>query len=310
MVVGGSGFIGSKLVRSLLYVGNTVINLDIALNEDHDILQNRELSTRYRVVVCDITNVELLTKIISDYKPEVIIHLAALTGVKLCDSMPRQTFDVNTYGTLNVAQACATVGAKLIFASSREVYGETTVGRTLEDDEKRPNNVYGLSKVLAERIISLISARLGLRYTILRFTNVYGPGGDKYGIQILTKKVLRREKLQLFGGDQIMNFLHVDDAVNAIAICLNNKVSDGQVFNVGSKSDVTIKDALRRIGILTNTHVEWEVLPYRPNETRHFQPSLEKIERLLHWSARFDFDEGLAETVIWYKNRVGVIAPA
>ncbi len=310
MVVGGSGFIGSWLIESLLARGDEVVNVDIAFKKETDSLRDKAASSLYSVAKCDITNADYLTKVVSDSAPRAVVHLAALTGVRACDTKPREAFDVNTYGTFNVAHSCAAVGAKLIFASSREVYGETTGGKTFEDDGTVPNNIYGITKLLAEEIIRRIATKMKLRYTILRFTNVYGPGGDKYGIQVLIKKVLSQEKPQLYGGDQTMNFLYVNDTVNAIMTCLENRLADGQTFNAGSESNTTIEDALHRIAKLAGGHVEWEALPRGPNETYRFEPALEKIQEILHWRAKVDFNDGLARTFEWYKNRIESIAAA
>ena len=309
MILGGAGFIGSWLVDSLLRAGDEVINIDIAFKDDDEPLLPTAPTnkSRYQFVSCDITDADHLMKLAVDHSPDAMVHLAALTGVKTCLDMPRKTFDVNTYGTFNVVQSCIRVGAKLVFASSREVYGETVGDKTSEEDLTLPNNVYGITKLLAEEVIRWGARKHGLRYAILRFTNVYGPGGDKYGIQTLVQKVLKEERIELYGGDQTMNFLYVNDAVDAMTDCINNAKSDGHTFNVGSDSTMTIHDALQRIVQIAGKHIQWHRMPSRNTETSYFKPDVVKIGNALRWHTKVDLNSGLAKTIEWYKNKIAKV---
>jgi len=259
-----------------------------------------------KTVKGDIRNANLLTKVITQNHPDVVIHLAAITGIKRCLDRPRETFDINVYGTYNVVNAIIKSESKpkLVFASSREVYGDTVGHETSEDAPLLPNNLYGVTKTLAENVITWAHNKHQMRYTILRFTNVYGPLGDKYGLQILIKKVLAGEKVCILGGKQVMNFLHVKDAARAITVCLTNERSDAERFNIGSYDNLTIDELAKKIFRITGMNSEVECKPYRETETLFFRPALDKAARILGWKPEINIDAGLRSTVEWYKQKM------
>jgi UDP-glucose 4-epimerase len=192
--------------------------------------------------------------------------------------------------------------AKLIFASSREVYGETIGEKTPENAPLLPNNLYGLTKLLGEKIVIWAGQKYGLNYTILRFTNVYGPYGDKYGVQVIIQKALKGEKIQILGGDQVMNLIYVDDAIHAILMSLKDRRSTKEIFNVGSYDNIKVSDLINKIVKLIERDVEMERTPYRETETMFFRPDLSKITKVLGWAPQIDLNTGLLRTIKWYKK--------
>jgi len=302
LVTGGAGFIGSHLVEALLKRGEKVIVYA------RDNPKMNEMRTRYAnnknlvFIKGDVTDAETLMRTVTSYNPNFIVHLAAITGIKRCADSPLKSFHVNVYGTFNTVMAALKSNAKLIFASSREVYGETTNEATPEDAPLLPNNLYGLTKFLGEQLIVWARRKHGLNYTILRFTNVYGFGGDKYGVQVIIQKALKGEKIQVFGGNQVMNLVHVDDVVRALLIVLENEKSTNEIFNVGSYDSVKVDDLVYKIVKFIGRDIEIEHLPYRETETMFFRPDLSKIARILNWRPLIDLDTGLLRTVEEYKS--------
>jgi UDP-glucose 4-epimerase len=301
LITGGGGFIGSHLTKALLERNDEVI----VYTKDNTQINEMKISDKNLVIVKgDVTNSEALVRTVLEYRPNFIVHLAAITGIKRCLDLPRECFYVNVYGTFNVVMAALKIDAKLIFASSREVYGETIGETSSEDDPLLPNNLYGLTKLLAEEIIIWAGKKYGLNYTILRLTNVYGPGGDKYGLQKIIQKVLKGEKIQILGGDQIMNFVYVNDVVRAILLTLENKKSTKEIFNIGSYNNIKINDLVLKIIKLIGRNVEIERAPYRETETMFFRPDLSKITKILGWMPQIDIDTGLLYTIEWYRTHL------
>jgi nucleoside-diphosphate-sugar epimerase len=237
-------------------------------------------------------------------KPDAVVHLAALTGVARCNENPSLAFSVNVFGTYNVLMACVASKSKLVFISSREVYGETVSNRAAEDSPLVPNNLYGLTKMLGETIVWWGASKYGLDYTILRLTSVYGPEGDQYNVQAMIKKALTRGTIQVSGGSQQVNLLHVEDAAEVILRCLTDPRTSRQIFNVGSKDDMKIDDVVSQLVSLLDAPVRIEHQPMRVGETVNFRPDLERIERTLGYWCRTGFSEGLQKTINWYKDRV------
>jgi nucleoside-diphosphate-sugar epimerase len=241
--------------------------------------------------------------VISKYKPDIVIHLAALTGLKKCHDNPEKAFRTNVYGTFNVVNGCIKSESKIIFISSREVYGETTDNTTKEDDPLIPNNTYGLTKMLGESLVKLAGIKHNLDYTILRLTNVYGPGGDQYGAQVIIRDAITAGEIRILGGEQKLNYIYVDDVVDLLSIVLTNKQASREAFNVGSKDTIRIKDFVTSVSKIIEEEIKLQYLPMRETETCNFEPDLTKIKKLLGFEAKTSLEEGIRKTIEWYKIR-------
>jgi len=297
-LVGGLGFIGRRFIRKFA-------------NEHQLIVYAKKNSiTKFRDDI-DFTKViieeggiedENIENVILKYNPDVIINLAALTGLAKCHDEPETAFRINVYGTYNLIKACKKIKTKLIFISSREVYGETIKQESSEDDELVPNNTYGITKMLGEILVKQAGFLHNLDYTILRLTNVYGPEGDNYGAQKIIKKALKENKIQILGGTQRLNFIFVDDVVDLINIVLENKKSSNQIFNVGSQDTLNIKDFVAKVTKIIGGDIKIENLPMRKTETTNFLPNLKKAKELLGFNVKTSLDSGLKKTIEWYSK--------
>lgn len=249
---------------------------------------------------CDISKFDSVSMLFEKIKPEAIVHLAAITGVRKCQEKPFESFITNVVGTFNIAMLCSTYNTRLIFASSREVYGETIGDETAEEAELHPNNLYGLTKLLGESMIAWLGTSAGLRYTVLRFTNLYGSGGDQYAVAALIKRALEGEEIQILGGTQVLNLIHVEDAARAIETCLKRPELPNTVFNIGSKDTIRVDDLIKRIISLTNSRSGTRGAPMRTGDTIFFRPNLDKAHQELGFTAKIDFQRGLRECITHY----------
>ena len=297
-LVGGLGFIGKRFIRRF--------------SDDYNITvyaTKQDIENAKRVL--DLSNIQVeegfvedekLSQTIKSQNPDVVIHLAALTGLVKCHKDPQNAFKINVYGTYNVANSCSKVGCKLIFISSREVYGETLQKSTSEDDPMLPNNVYGITKMIGENLIKFFSQKHGLEYTILRLTNVYGPEGDQYGAQVIIKNALRDKKIQILGGTQRLNYVYVDDVADIINQVIKNQKSSKQVFNIGSNDTITFKEFAQKVIGLVGQNIIVEYKPMRETETSNFEPNLSKLEEFLGYLPKTSLSDGIKKTIEWYKN--------
>jgi len=304
MLIGGLGFIGKHLIRRIRNLGKThelsVFDNSEAKLRNLNFINNNKL----KIEVGDIRDKDCIEEALLKYRPEMIVHLAALTGIGRCNENPSFAFSVNVFGTYNVIEACKELSTKLIFISSGAVYGESKSGRTSEDEPLNPNNIYGLTKLLAENLVRWGASKFNLEYTILRLTNVYGPEGDKYGIQIMIKKALKDRKIQIFGKKQQMNLVYIEDVVDAINHCLINPLSSKQTFNIGSNNSLPINEIVLKIIEILNLGIEIEYLPMRHGETSTFRPDLSKSEEILGYNPKTDLFTGLKKTIDWYQNEL------
>ncbi len=298
LLVGGLGFIGKHLIR-VLGESTHLSVISETLTKNENFVDNDPL----HVEVADIRDFDRLKEVMLKETPDVVVHLAALTGLIKCNENPSSAFSVNVHGTYNVVMACVATKSRLVFASSREVYGESSSGESREDDPLVPNNLYGLTKLLSEKLITWGAEKYGLNYVILRLTNVYGPGGEQYNIQAMIRKAMAEGKIQLLGGNQRLNLIYVEDVVEAIHKSLTEPRASRQIFNIGSRENLTVEDIAGRIVSALGTSVRIDHGPMRIGETLDFRPALDKAERVLGWRARISFDEGLRRTVEWYRQQ-------
>jgi len=296
-LVGGLGFIGKRFIRKyakdyeiiVFAKKNTIEKVDKNGSFKNIILEEGSMDEK--------TIIDVITK----HKPDVVIHLAALTGLKKCHSDPEKAFKINVFGTFNVLSACNKTGSKLIFLSSREVYGDTKKQETSEDDELNPNNVYGLTKLIGENLVLHFKKLYNLEYTILRITNVYGPEGDNYGAQRIIMDAIKNNKIKILGGKQHLNFIYVDDIVDLLGTLVNGKISN-QIFNVGSADTMSIDEFAEKISRLMQKSILMEHYSMRETETSFFKPNLTKIKKLIGFEANTQINTGLQKTIEWYSK--------
>jgi UDP-glucose 4-epimerase len=290
LVTGGQGFLGKALLRKIPDHHKLVVLEKVVRNDNPSL-----------VISCDVTRQASVHRAFDRIKPNIVVHLAAVTGVERCNADPSLSFETNIRGTFNVALASADHNAHLIFASSREVYGETRGEKSAEGDSCHPNNFYGATKLIGEQLVESLAKVRGLRYTILRFTNLYGPGGDQYIVASVTKKLLTGEPVTILGGQQTLNMLCVDDAAEAILKAAQNPSAIDEIVNIGSADDVSVEELVTQIISEVGNKKPVFRKPMRQGDTLRFVPDILKAERLLGFYARTTLKEGLKNTIDYYR---------
>jgi nucleoside-diphosphate-sugar epimerase len=288
LITGARGFVGRHLTNELVRTGHTVFLLDQETPPPND---SDGLGT---FIGADIGSYIDLERAFQSSKPDVVYHLAAVTGVATSFEQEESCLRTNVLGTYNVVKAAVKSGAsRIIFASSREVYGETRGRSTREDAETKPNNLYGLTKLMGEEVVSWYCVTGDCKYVIFRITNVYGPGGEKYGIHKILKKINAGESVTVMGGKQMMNFIYITDLVTALCKALRARKAENQVFNLAGPNTMTIEEAVARICTITGTKAVMNKAPMRPTETLRFIPDISKAKRTLGWYPEVDFTQGI-----------------
>jgi nucleoside-diphosphate-sugar epimerase len=294
IITGGGGFLARHVGR--LVTDEFAVTFADSVDSSPD--------SNIDIVRCDVSEFGAVCSLFEKFKPEAVIHLAAITGVRRCQERPFESFLTNVVGTFNVAWACSAYDTRLIFASSREVYGETIGSETEEDSKLCPNNLYGLTKLLGESVIMWLADSVGMRYVVLRFTNLYGIGGDQYAVAALIKKALRDEEIPILGGAQVLNLINVKDAARAVQLCLQKRELRKAVFNIGSEDAITIQDLIKRIITLTGSKSKTRISAMRTGDTRFFNPSLAKARRELGFTTNVNLGAGLEECVEYYRMQL------
>jgi len=297
MLVGGFGFIGRRFIRKYHK------KYELVIFGKKSSYQKFIKKNRYPDISVEIGDVKQnVLEAISIHKPDVVIHMAALTGITKCDKDPQKAFLVNMLGTFNVIKGCITNNSKLIFLSTREVYGDIKKNGAEEDDLLMPKNVYGISKMLGEELIEFSNRVHGLRFTILRLTTVYGPEGDDYGSQIIIKDA-QKGKVNVWGGNQRLNYIFVDDVVKIISNTIQDPSSNNEIFNVGSPNNLMLKEFVELVVQQIKNDVKVYFKPMRLDEVMYFTPNLKKLQSTSLLLNPFkDIESGIRETIAWYTN--------
>jgi len=295
LVIGGSGFIGSKFINNFSNSYQIVTCI-------RDASKVRETDDKDSVTeICAIENREIID-IIGKHKPDVVLNFTVFGNLKKCEENPQGAFNTNVYGIFNVIEGCKKTNSKLILLSSREVYGETVGQASFEDDPLLPRNILGITKMLAENLVINAHKSFGLNYTILRITNVYGPGGVQSGIYNMIRNAMLNKKIQIYGGGQRLNLIHVNDIVDAIDVVIKNTRSSNETFNLGSKENLSIEDVATHITTLLEDKIQIEHVTSRQGETKSFIPNISKLEKLLNFSPKIQMREGLEDTIKWIRS--------
>ena len=296
LLVGGLGFIGKKFIQkfSKKYEFSIYTNKNSISNVSKDLLKNVTL------VEGSIEEEKKLLCFIKEVNPEIVIHLAAMTGLKKCQENPKKTFETNVNGTFNVIKSCVDTNSKLIFASSFEVYGKTDKFERGEEDVLNPINTYSLTKMLGEELVKQAHKIHKLDYTILRISNVYGPG-YKRGISAMIKTGINEKKIYINDRMRFKNFIYVDDVIDLLDTIINDSNSTNQIFNIGSKDTLNLEEIAKKISAHLKLDIEFEFLPGNELET-DYRPSLKKLN-CFGYHAKISFDKGLLNTIKWQLDK-------
>ncbi len=316
LVTGGAGFIGSHLVERLLSDGHWVRVLDDLSGGRLENLDGVRDHHRLQVVIGDVRDLATLQAAMEGV--EVVFHLAAVVGVPRVLADPLRTIRINVEGTERVLEACAERGIPVCIASSSEVYGKGVRWPAAEEDDLRLGSptvsrwAYAVSKLLDEHL-AMSWARRGLRVSVVRYFNVYGPRADPQGygyvIARFMDQALRGEPLTVYGdGRQTRSFIYVSDAVEGTLRAGLLPAASGHIFNIGHPEEISILALAERIRVVTGRQVPIRFLSfsevYGPGfeEAPRRVPDVSKARVLLGFEARVTLDEGLQRTWEWWRT--------
>ncbi len=280
VVTGGAGFVGSHLVDRLL-AGKVahVVALDNFSRGRRSNLEQHRFERRLRLIEGDVRDSAAVEAAFEG--ASIVYHLAAQSTVMGAVQDPEYTFATNVIGTFNVLRAAAQASVhRLIFASSREVYGEPIALPVEEGHPLLTINAYGASKVAGEAYCRAFRREAGLETIILRLTNVYGPRDFGRVIPLWIERASAGEDLDVYGGKQVLDFVWIGDTVEALvrAAALETPLPP---INVASGTGTRIIDLARRITQLTPGQSRVRMNPARSMEVTRFVGNVERMRQML-----------------------------
>lgn len=325
LITGAAGFIGSQLAYKFWKEGEAVTLLDdFSYGKEDNLFFDDHVFTD-EILRMDIRDVDAMEKLFRESTFDYVYHIAAVTPLPDCQTMPEYAMDVNVRGTVIVLELARRYGVKnVVFASTSAVYENCTVFPTKEDDVVQPTLIYSTSKIMGEQLCKSYVDAYGMNATVLRFANVYGPHIDCLRTQppvagYIIRELFMDRPVELHSdGNQRRDFVYVDDLLNLASLVRDNQGFD--VFNVSTGETHSINEMCDIIKKLMNKE-ETEV---RYLETSHYwyrypklyegaypiNPEIMDHEVLKHtecsnehaferfgWKPETDFEDGLKNTV-------------
>lgn len=312
LITGGAGFIGSTLTERLLKEGNVVVTIDNfcdyydpKIKEDN--IKKFIDNPNYKLYRGDIRNRENVKKVFDENNIDVIVHLAAMAGVRPSIENPLLYQEVNGIGTQNILEEAKLHNVKfLVMASSSSVYGNCREVPFKEDMiVDYAISPYAATKKANEVMAHVYHKLNGMNIIMLRFFTVYGPKQrPDLAINKFTRLMLDGKKIPMYGdGSTSRDYTYVDDIVDGICKSCDYVMNNNDVYeiiNLGSNNPISLKEMIEIIGKELNIEPNIEELPMQPGDVDRTYACIDKARKLLDYNPQTKFDDGIKKFIDWY----------
>lgn len=321
MVTGGAGFIGSAVVRKAISEGHTVLNLDkLTYAASLDNVAGVAAHDAYTFVKHDICDQKAMDDLVSEFKPDTIMHLAAETHVDRSIDGPRAFIDTNIIGTYALLEAsrryvqsgAAPKSFRFHHISTDEVFGSLgPTGEFTETSPYQPNSPYSAAKASSDMLARAWHETYDLPVVVTNCSNNYGPYQfPEKLIPVVVIAALEGREIPIYGkGDNVRDWLYVDDHADALLLVAQQGQA-GETYNVGGRAERSNLELVKMIcAILDDELPNATSKPHeslikfvadRPGHDHRYAINCDKIEKTLGWSPSVTIDEGMTQTVKWY----------
>ena len=315
LITGGAGFIGSSLVKRLLERGNKVVIIDNFCNFYNPELKEKNIkeflnNSNFILYRYDIRDREKIKEVFDNNKIDIIVHLAAMAGVRPSIEDPILYQQVNGIGTQNILEEAKLHSIdKLVMASSSSVYGNCkTVPFKETEIVDFAISPYAATKKANEVMAHVYHKLYNMNIIMLRFFTVYGPKQrPDLAINKFTRLMVNNEKIPMFGdGTTSRDYTYIDDIVDGIiASCeyVSNNSSVYEIINLGSNNPISLKNMIETIAKVLNVTPNIDQLPMQKGDVDRTYADISKAEKLLNYKPKFTFEEGIEKFWNWYKNQ-------
>jgi len=310
LVTGGAGFIGSHLCDALLAEGHRVVAVDdLATGREENLEQARAHGPQaFSFARIDVRD-DGLRDVFMQHRPEVVMHLAAQSGVRPSLADPGNDASINILGSVNVLGCAARAGVrKVVYAASGgTIYGEPEVIPVLESvaEGSHPRSPYGVSKKTVLSYLDLFWELSRLDSTALALGNVYGPRQDPRGeagvVSIFASDMLTGQPPAVFGdGNQTRDYVYVSDTVRAFILAMDR--ASRQLVNIGTRRETSVNDIYRMLADIIGFRAEPRYEPQPQGELRRIALDNERARSVLDWEPTTELDSGLRDVVAAFDN--------
>jgi len=303
LITGGAGFIGSHVADLLIDKNNEVIIIDNLSTG-----RSENINPKAKFYHADLLDFETISKIIEEEKPEVIYHLAAQIDVRKSIEEPMHDAKINILATLNLLDLSRKINLKhFIFSSTGgAIYGDMKEIPATESTKEIPISPYACSKLAVEKYIHFYKTVHGLKYTILRYSNVYGPRQNPKGeagvISIFLDNMVSGKNPIIFGGIQTRDFIFVKDVAYANYLALRDNKSC--IYNIGTGKETDIIEIFSRLNKYFKNKFEPIYQEIKKGEPKRSCLDVKKAKEKLKWKPKVNLDEGLDKTYCWFLKKI------
>jgi len=313
LITGGAGFIGSNLARYVLARDGEVVVLDNFATGRRDNLES--ILDRIVLIDGDVRDRSAVLRAMEGCS--VVFHEGALGSVPRSVADPLTSHDVNVNGTLTVLESARELGVKrVVFAASSSTYGDQPLSPKQEDMIPLPKSPYAASKTACEHYMRVYAAAYGLETLSLRYFNVFGPRQDPFGdypavIPAFASSILQGQPLTIYGdGEQSRDFCHIDNVCEAnwLASVAPADHCDGRALNIACGRSTTLNQIVVKLQALLETEAETIYEDARPGDVKHSLADVSRAQESIGYEPLVEFDEGLANTIHWYRDNLGRLA--
>lgn len=312
LITGGLGFIGSNLAHRLVGLGANVLLVDSLIPEYGGNLFNiKDIENKVDVNIADVRDIYGMRYLVQEQ--DYLFNLAGQTSHADSMSDPYTDLEINCRAQLSILETCRKYNPsiKIVFASTRQIYGMPDYLPVDERHLLHPTDVNGINKMAGEWYHILYNNVYGIRSCALRLTNTYGPrmrvkDARQTFVGLWIKQIINGEEIKVFGdGQQLRDFNFVDDAVDALLMSAVNEAAYGQIFNLGSDDPINLEN-LAKLLVEINGKGKYSIVPFPPERKKidigDYYGDFKKIQSTLNWEPLTSLGKGLKITLEYYKK--------
>lgn len=314
LITGGVGFIGSNLARRLVELGAAVTLVDSLVPEyGGNVFNIAGIEDKVHLNISDVRDEHSMHYLIQNQ--DYLFNLAGQTSHM--DSMldPQTDLEINCRAQLSILEACRRYNprVKIVFASTRQIYGKPAYMPVDEKHLLSPVDVNGVNKMAGEAFHILYNNVHGIRSCALRLTNTIGPGmrvkdARQTFLGIWIRLLVEKQSFEVWGGEQLRDFTFVDDAVDAFLLAAASDQADGQIYNLGGERTISLRD-LAELLVKINGGGNYTVRPYPPDreviDIGNYYADFSRIKSNLGWEPTVPLPEALDRTLAYYRKHLG-----